>query len=449
MEMENKKKCSNKKHSEINAISYCSECNLFLCNKCLNIHIEYLETHHIKNIDTKNQEIFTGFCQEKNHKNDLIFYCKNHNKLCCAACLCKIKEDGNGLHHDCNVCSIKEIKEEKINKLSENIKYLEESEKNIEESINKLKNIFEKMNKSKEDMKNKIAKIFTKLRNLINEREEQLLSELDIIYEESFFKEDIIKKGEKIPNQIKTLLEKGNLINKEWDDNVLIERINDCINIENSIKNIFEINENIKNYNSKIFEINFKPEDELTPEILEIVKNFGELLFNETFNLKFKFKPGKNYEITKNGLLATKNSGGNNFNCAIIGDKEIPKNKTSKWKIKMNKIKNPSFGIDVLIGIGPSKFKEKDFYNECWCILTGSQNKVGLKIKGKTLDYNNHKEKLKEGDIIEVIVDRGKGNLSFAVNDINFGIACSNIPKDEELYPTIILYEQGQNIEIV
>ena len=172
-------------------------------------------------------------------------------------------------------------------------------------------------------------------------------------------------------------------------------------------------------------------------------------MFNETFNLEFKFKPGNNYEITNNGLLATKNSGGNNFNCAIIGDKEIPKNKTSKWKIKMNKIKNPSFGIDVLIGIGPSKFKEKDFYNECWCILTGSQNKVGLKIKGKTLDYNNHKEKLKEGDIIEVIVDRGKGNLSFAVNDINFGIACSNIPKDEELYPTIILYEQGQNIEIV
>ena len=200
--MENKKKCSNKKHSEINAISYCSECNIYLCNKCLNIHIEYLETHHIKNIDTNNQEIFTGLCQEKNHKNDLIFYCKNHNKLCCAACLCKIKENGNGLHHDCNVCLVKEIKEEKINNLSENIKYLEESEKNIEESINKLKNIFEKMNESKEDMKNKIAKIFTKLRNLINEREEQLLSELDIIYEESFFKEDIIKKGEKIPNQI-------------------------------------------------------------------------------------------------------------------------------------------------------------------------------------------------------------------------------------------------------
>ena len=103
---------------------------------------------------------------------------------------------------------------------------------------------------------------------------------LYIIYEESFFKEDIIKKGEKIPNQIKTLLEKGNLINKEWDDNILIERINDCINIENSIKNIFEINENIKNCNSKTFEINFKPENELTPEILENIKNFGEILFN-------------------------------------------------------------------------------------------------------------------------------------------------------------------------
>ena len=118
--MEDNKKCSNSKHSEIKAISYCTECNLYLCNKCLNIHIEYLETHHITNLNKNNKEIFTGLCQEENHKNKLEYYCKNHNKLCCVACLCKIKSNGNGQHSSCDVCNIKDIKEEKINKLNEN-----------------------------------------------------------------------------------------------------------------------------------------------------------------------------------------------------------------------------------------------------------------------------------------------------------------------------------------
>ena len=50
----------------------------------------------------------------------------------------------------------KDIKDEKKNKLKENIKYLEDSSKNIIESVNKLKEIYEKINKSKEEIKLKI-----------------------------------------------------------------------------------------------------------------------------------------------------------------------------------------------------------------------------------------------------------------------------------------------------
>ena len=93
----------------------------------------------------------------------------------------KIKGNSFGQHFDCDVCSIKEIKEEKKNKLNENVKYLEEISKNISESINQLKEIYEKINESKEEMKLKISAIFTKIRNMINEREDQLLKELDNI----------------------------------------------------------------------------------------------------------------------------------------------------------------------------------------------------------------------------------------------------------------------------
>ena len=39
--------------------------------------------------------------------------------------------NGYGQHFNCEVCLIKDIKDEKKNKLKENIKYLEDSSKNI------------------------------------------------------------------------------------------------------------------------------------------------------------------------------------------------------------------------------------------------------------------------------------------------------------------------------
>ena len=446
--MDNKKKCSNKKHSEINAISYCSDCNLYLCNKCTNIHSEYLEIHHIYNLDNNNQEIFTGKCYELNHKNDLEFYCKNHNQLCCAVCLCKIKTNGKGQHNECEVGLIKEIKDEIINKLKENIKYLEESYKKIQDSINKLKEIYEKINLSKEELKMKIINTFTKIRNLINEREDKLLLELDNIYDNTFFKEDIIKKGEKIPNQIKTILEKGKTLGNEWDNNKLIDKINDCINIENNIKNIIIINENIEKYSTKQFNIKFFPENEQIDELSEKIKQFGEIMDEENNLLNFKFQSGENYKVTNNGLIATK-IGKNDWNCVIFGDKEVPKNKISKWKIKIIQDKKNKDYSDIFIGIGPLLFKGNAQFDECWSIFSHG-NKIALKMqKNQILNYNNHKENLKKDDIIEVIVDRKLGNLSFAINDINYGIACSTIPKEDIFYPTKGLYETGLSVEIV
>ena len=53
------------------------------------------------------------------------------------------------------------------------------------------------------------------------------------------------------------------------------------------------------------------------------------------------------------------------------------------------------------------------------------------------------------GDIIKVIVDRKLGNLSFEINGENYGIACANIPKDDILFPIVIICDQGQIVEIV
>ena len=72
-----------------------------------------------------------------------------------------------------------------------------------------------------------------------------------------------------------------------------------------------------------------------------------------------------------------------------------------------------------------------------------------LKTGSRTNYNNNPKEKLKEGDIIEVIIDRLNGTLSFKINDIGYGIACSDIPKDIQLYPVINIYDSNQIVEII
>ncbi len=230
--MENKKKkCSLKKHSESEAISYCQQCKIYLCNKCYNHHSEVLENHNLINLNKDLNNIFIDICEHENHNNKLEFYCKNHNTLCCLgclckikvkgygqhcncdccdineifidkckeeghinklefyckdhntlcclACLCKIKVKGYGQHSDCNYCYINDIKEEKKNKLRENINYLEDLSIKFEKSIDELKVLFEKIDKDKEELKLKIQKIFTQIRNSLNEKEGKLLLEVD------------------------------------------------------------------------------------------------------------------------------------------------------------------------------------------------------------------------------------------------------------------------------
>ena len=70
-------------------------------------------------------------------------------------------------------------------------------------------------------------------------------------------------------------------------------------------------------------------------------------------------------------------------------------------------------------------------------------------LDGECSLYNKHNEKFKKGDVIEVIIDRKENKLSFSINEVDFGVACSNLPKDIDLFPSLLLYEQDLNVEII
>ena len=238
------KYCSSIEHESINAVCYCLECNVYMCNKCESFHSKLCQKHHSYNINKDMNEIFTGYCKEENHLNKLEYFCKTHNQLCCCACIVKIKRKGKGQHSDCNICTIEDIEEEKKKKLKENIEFLENEIKTIEKSTEELKILFDKVNENKTELKLNIQKIFTQLRNHLNEREDELLLEVDNQFDNLYFKEDTIKNCEKLPNKIKISLEKGKNICNEWNKNDKLNKIiNDCIIIENNIKEIKIIND--------------------------------------------------------------------------------------------------------------------------------------------------------------------------------------------------------------
>ena len=288
--MENEKiKCSSTKHKENDAITYCQECKLYLCNKCDKLHSELFENHHQYKLEMNFSDIFTGLCKLENHFQILEYFCKNHNLLCCGLCITKIKGKKNGQHADCEVCFIENIKEEKKNKLQENLKCLDDLSKTLNESIKKLKTIFDKISENKEELKLKIQKIFTKIRNTINEREDKLLLEVDNQFNNFPIKEEIMKESEKLPKKVKISLEKGRIIDKEWieDENKLNSLINDCLNIENNIQNINKINENMQKCNSVNINIQFTPEnEEEINKFLEEIKTFGNVYYYDSFRFK-------------------------------------------------------------------------------------------------------------------------------------------------------------------
>ena len=284
---DSKYKCSSKEHENIEAISYCLKCVIYVCNKCEIIHSKLCQNHQIFKLDKRIKDIFTGYCTEANHNVKLEFYCKSHNKLCCALCLCKIKDKGKGQHNNCDVCTLENIEKEKKENLKNNILYLENLSKNLNDSIDKLKSLFVQINESKEKLKLNIQNEFTKLRSALNEREDQLLLEVDNLFDNAYFDENLLNKSEKLPNKVKISLDKGKEIDNNWNKENLNLSINECINIENNIKIIEEINDKI---NKSVFlnNLNINYFNNEKKEFLEIIKKYGVLKVNK-MDLKSSF----------------------------------------------------------------------------------------------------------------------------------------------------------------
>ena len=412
-------------------------------------HSILFKNHHINKIENGINELFSEFCKKDNHYGKLEFFCKTHNQLCCSDCLCKIKIKGKGEHFDCDVCSIENIKNEKKNKLDENIKTLENLSNSIDELINQLKELIKKLNANKEEIKLKIQKLFTKIRNTLNEREDELLLEVDKEFNQYYFKEDVEKSFLKLPNRINESLKKGKIINNEWNnENKLCSLINDCLNIEYNIKEINLIRENIDK-NDNFIEINFFPkedDDELN-NFLKNIQKFGRINKNNIFTFKkcpVDINADKGYKVSgENNNIITK-TGLDNLIIGIPCDNELNLGKEYRWKIKF--IKSKCKGINVGVSPIDFDFNTKEPYKYGWYFYC----KSSTFFSGHPFNYWNKKTKLKipKNEII-ISMDTQNRILKFKVDEEEEEDFYEDIPIDKPLVPIVTLIDKDDSVEII
>lgn len=440
------KKCLN--HNEIDAVIYCQECNITICNKCKQHHSELFKSHSVNILDKEFTNIISKYCRDEHHNVEFEYFCKNHNQLCCAKCISKFVQKGNGKHSKCDTCLLEDIKDKKKEILDENIKVLEDLSNNLNNSINELKKVFSKINDDKENLKKYIQIAFTQLRNKINQREDELLNKVDKQYNKVYFKEEFLKKCETLTIQVNKYLGQGKIIDKEWKDDELSLLINNCLDIEKNIKIINIMNKKIKKFNSKKIKIKFYERyDQIGNYNIE---KFGNITRESYFYYQFRQCPldieeDKKYKVyNKYQNIVTKI--GNKSWVGILTENHLGKKQPIHcWKIKILKTKN----IDILVGVANSDLNDKPNISFGWFICLC----CGKLCSGKPDNFKNEKNiKTVEGFSYEeniILIMQKKCLMIYLESSGKVFKLFNNISFDKQLYPAIALKDKNDSVEII
>lgn len=164
-----------------------------------------------------------------------------------------------------------------------------------------------------------------------------------------------------------------------------------------------------------------------------------------------------NYSVDeRNAKVATKINDDYNY-CTVIGNVSVPSNKVTSWGVKILNSKK-SDGKFIFVGVAPSDIEQNNGYNfskhgwylYCYTLKLFSgppHNFVGeAYISRKGIDWGKY---VHNGDSVGVVMDTGKGELSFKLNEEDLGVAYKGIPLDKPLVPCVILECEGDSVELV
>ena len=144
----------------------------------------------------------------------------------------------------------------------------------------------------------------------------------------------------------------------------------------------------------------------------------------------------------------------NDDECTFVGNIPLPPNKATSWSVKILKSKWNDGGL-IYIGVAPSDINQNEEHNHnkcgwyfnCCCstLLSGPPHNH----RGK--EYGPRKEDgeyVHTGDSVGVVMDTEKGELSFALNGVDLGVAFEGIPLDKPLVPCVLLHFKWDSVEL-
>ena len=122
---------------------------------------------------------------------------------------------------------------------------------------------------------------------------------------------------------------------------------------------------------------------------------------------------------------------------------ELERGKEYKWKIKILKTKNKY----ILVGVAPIDFviNKSDWhcgwYYEC---------SAGTLFSGPPYNYSDYNgfNLTKVKDEVIIIMNMKKRTLKFIINNEDKGDQYTDIPIDKPLFPTVLLFDKDDSIEI-
>ena len=437
-------KCSLENHSNKAAKVFCQDCKILMCEECNEKHLGICKLHNYHQLD----KISNDKCKNAKHISEINFFCKSHNRLCNTKCNIYPKNNIYGQESICEIFLLNNIEEEQRNKLKENVKQLEYELKYIDDITKKLKKLTDTIFDKKEGIKIVIQKIFTKIRNAVNDKEEELFAEVDEYFNDLFFQKEIVKEGEKLPKKIKASLEKAKLIDNQWNNNKLNSLITDCLNIENTIKEIDKIKNDINFFDDGKIDVKFYPEENEIQYFLEKIKKFGKVSYN---NYSFRQCPininqDKRYSISgENQNIFTK-TGTDSCWTGIICEKRLDMDKDEhKWKIKILK----TYNYNIMVGVATIDFdansSDYSIKNNGWyynCINGTLYSGDPHNYQGKYINL-----KIKNDEII-IVMNMKKRTLKFRNNKEDKEDSYLDIPLDKPIFPSILLRDIFDSVEI-
>ena len=127
----------------------------------------------------------------------------------------------------------------------------------------------------------------------------------------------------------------------------------------------------------------------------------------------------------------------------------------TSWSIKILK-SWLNDGISTYIGVAPSDIDQNEcfsyekcgWYFSCYesALCSGPPHGYVGKMYGPR---KKDGEYVHTGDSVGVVMDTAKGELSFAVDGVNLGVAFDGIPLDKPLVPCVFLICEGNSVELI